>query len=409
MYDLTKTPEGCVTDPPYDARYCGFNDADDCEPLNGCGTESAIPFFLMCVFLINFVFLSVFISVIISSYNDANENAIRPEEFQTFALHWALFDPEATCYIKVAELPEFTRTLFKPFGFQFEVFSRRQYVRRVGKICLCKVFDSSGLNPELKVHFSDVIMVLSVAHYEKRSGWNNNIDFDLKREPSKHSMTDEGEDAGTSPRPSTPGSDGLGDNTKVGFGIRRLSGFGSSMRNLGNTISGSNRGRRNSFLPNPNPSRTSPPNRRDGSHGLQHEPPRKASLFRPNENLDNKNYFRDILTSEVFLMRQYLAVQLISYYWMKRKHHAKKKLAIRRSTVMRKLEKAERRRSSSMGSSIDIDGSGHGSWRGSRSRASSTGTGSELDSNRYGGVHGRGLVPESRNVPDENSEKKIGV
>lgn len=147
--------------------------------LNGCGTTAAIPFFIIAIFLINFVFLSVFISVIISSYNDANEKSIRPEDFQQFATHWAEYDPDADCFMPVANLRQFTATLFSPFGFENASHSTRQYERRVGKIKLCKSHeDGNGI----QVHFSDVILALSVAHFERKARWNKEIQFDLKED-----------------------------------------------------------------------------------------------------------------------------------------------------------------------------------------------------------------------------------
>ncbi|GMF14725.1 unnamed protein product [Phytophthora lilii] len=37
MHDFASSPEGCVDDPLYDPKMCGFSDSDDCTPLNGCG------------------------------------------------------------------------------------------------------------------------------------------------------------------------------------------------------------------------------------------------------------------------------------------------------------------------------------------------------------------------------------
>ena len=179
MYDLTKSPEGCVNDPQYNdhPNMCGFHDTPDCEPLNGCGSNAAFFFFIFAIFLINFVFLSVFVSVIISSYNDANESSIRPEDFQAFATHWSHFDPAATCFVHITEFEQFTSTLFAPFGFNSMPYSHRQYLKRVGKIKICK---------GNKVHFSDAIIILSVAHYERKVKWDNDIHFDTsKGEESK--------------------------------------------------------------------------------------------------------------------------------------------------------------------------------------------------------------------------------
>ena len=59
----------------------------------------------------------------------------------------AEYDPDATCYIHHSLLFSFVATLFAPFGFEGQVFSRRQYSKRVYNI---------NVDKKERVHFSDV-------------------------------------------------------------------------------------------------------------------------------------------------------------------------------------------------------------------------------------------------------------
>lgn len=365
MYDLSKKPEGCVEDPQFDPKYCGFNDVDDCIPLNGCGGAAAIPFFMVAIFLINFVFLSVFISVIISSYNDANENAIRPEEFQAFAKHWAIFDPEASCYIAVSEMEEFTKTLFKPFGFHGEVFSRRQYARRVGKINLCMI---DGI---IKVHFSDVILVLSAAHYEKRAGWNEEVVFETKDNKGVEGSEDDNSsvDQSNSAKSSQDG------------GWVKLNSELVDVRESTNDRrkQGASAGSKLAASSKDSSSQSSPPKDMFDMNLSDKESVdgrRSSILTRNRPNLTSRNQFYIVdEEGEAYQLRHFLATQLILKYWKMARHIGDPmhlKLEKRKAIRMREERRLERRYSRSRSGSWQ-SGSGGDTER-SRSRANSWGT-----------------------------------
>jgi hypothetical protein len=102
------------------------------------------------------VLLSVFISVIITNYQDLQESSIRPQDLHDFANKWfvatyspsffsllirrhysldrAEYDPDATCLLPLDRLMPFVAELFVPFGFGGKPFSEKQYLRRVGKV-----------------------------------------------------------------------------------------------------------------------------------------------------------------------------------------------------------------------------------------------------------------------------------
>eukprot|EP01036_Dinobryon_divergens_P034075 gene34075-44028_t len=167
MYDISKNTPGCVYDPPYNSAYCGFNDAPGCVPLNGCGSVAAFPIIILFMIITTLVILSVYISVIISNYSSLTTVPIHPQHFDTFAEYWADFDPDATCYIDYAMLYPLVFILPPPLGFNRQVFSRRQYARRVGDIKVTK---------DRKVFFSDVLNILSRSYFH-RSFVNRTTDF----------------------------------------------------------------------------------------------------------------------------------------------------------------------------------------------------------------------------------------
>ena len=154
MYDSAHKTPGCIDDPPYNPLYCGFNDFPGCLPLNGCGSVIAIPYWIIYIIFFTFVLLSVFISVIISTYQEVKSTPIKQEDYNEFKLLWSEIDLKACGYIHVDILHSFVSKLSAPFGFNGSPFTVRQYRRRVKAIKLY-VIDN-----EFKVHYRDVVMSL---------------------------------------------------------------------------------------------------------------------------------------------------------------------------------------------------------------------------------------------------------
>mmetsp|Transcript_57655 Transcript_57655/g.158821 ORF Transcript_57655/g.158821 Transcript_57655/m.158821 type:complete len:1739 (-) Transcript_57655:67-5283(-) len=167
MHDLAKQADGCEEDPEYDTAwndpdfdsdknppYCGFIDVPGCIPLNGCGSNGAIPFLFLFNFVVSFVFLNLFIGVILEGFDLANESfGVSEEDFVSFSAHWSEYDPEATCYVHVDEVKNFLETLHKPWGFGNELVSDAELTKKVLELDL-PVFKE-------RVHFKDVLMGLA--------------------------------------------------------------------------------------------------------------------------------------------------------------------------------------------------------------------------------------------------------
>lgn len=72
------------------------------------------------MFIVNLVFLKLFIAIILEGYNKSMSNDTRlfnHDMLEHFRQIWATFDPEATSYIKLNELRSFLFALGRPLGF----------------------------------------------------------------------------------------------------------------------------------------------------------------------------------------------------------------------------------------------------------------------------------------------------
>ncbi|KAK1934630.1 Sodium channel protein 1 brain [Phytophthora citrophthora] len=107
MHDYASSPDGCVEDPPYDPTMCGFNNSDNCVPLNGCGNPIAYLFFCSFTLLGTYVMLNVTVAVILESFSVSNEDEeplFDPELLSEFQRKWAFVDPKAKGFVPVAKL-----------------------------------------------------------------------------------------------------------------------------------------------------------------------------------------------------------------------------------------------------------------------------------------------------------------
>ena len=59
MHDLTRDPTGCNSDPEYDENMCGYEDKENCTPLDGCGSMHAYWYILSFLVIITYVLVVV--------------------------------------------------------------------------------------------------------------------------------------------------------------------------------------------------------------------------------------------------------------------------------------------------------------------------------------------------------------
>ncbi|EGZ10886.1 hypothetical protein PHYSODRAFT_337660 [Phytophthora sojae] len=73
MYDLASSTLRCVSDPQYDPGMCGFNNSEDCTPLNGCGNPVAYFFFCSFTLIVSYVMLNLTVAVVLEGFASSQQ------------------------------------------------------------------------------------------------------------------------------------------------------------------------------------------------------------------------------------------------------------------------------------------------------------------------------------------------
>eukprot|EP01029_Cantina_marsupialis_P023747 TRINITY_DN5981_c0_g2_i1.p1 TRINITY_DN5981_c0_g2~~TRINITY_DN5981_c0_g2_i1.p1 ORF type:complete len:1476 (+),score=490.12 TRINITY_DN5981_c0_g2_i1:408-4430(+) len=151
MYDLAEEPSGCISDPQYIYALGEWEDG-------GCGDPTfSYIFWLSFTLVITFVLLNVFIAVILEGFDDSSsrEDAkFSDDQIKMFTEHWAMYDPEASGFILVKQLPDFFQKLPPPMGFGEYVATENELKRLIAGLNLPTYVDQSGA----RVYFSDVCL-----------------------------------------------------------------------------------------------------------------------------------------------------------------------------------------------------------------------------------------------------------
>lgn len=103
MYDVAagyNNGKNCSSSVEFQSNMCGFTDAEDCIPLNGCGSWTIYPFLYSFTLIVTFVMLNLFIAVILEGFSETNEDDIvlTSEQLHSFQIEWERIDPKATCF-----------------------------------------------------------------------------------------------------------------------------------------------------------------------------------------------------------------------------------------------------------------------------------------------------------------------
>ncbi|KAE8884912.1 hypothetical protein PF003_g31106 [Phytophthora fragariae] len=158
MYDLASSTSGCVSDPPYDPDMCGFNNSEDCKPLNGCGNPVAYIFFCSFTIIVSYVMLNLTVAVVLegfaSSQQEDDDAILVPELLDEFQYKWAELDPVATGFIRVDKMLQFINSVAPPLGWFGIPLPMPQCFRYMYSLRI-PLYDG-----EL-VHFRDVIMAMT--------------------------------------------------------------------------------------------------------------------------------------------------------------------------------------------------------------------------------------------------------
>ena len=115
-----------VLDPLMEDRDCNSTHYIDSlgvpQPTNfgDCGIPSvAVVFFISYLFISFMVIINMYIAVILENFNQAHEQeeiGITEDDFDMFYAIWETYDPHATQYIKLENLPDFIENLEAPLG-----------------------------------------------------------------------------------------------------------------------------------------------------------------------------------------------------------------------------------------------------------------------------------------------------
>ena len=122
-----------MVDPPYNASYCGFNDAPGCLPLNGCGVISVFPLLILFTMVTTFVGLNLFVGVVLSEFENLTHAEVSSDDLNKFAALWVHYDPKATYYMDVRDVEHLVANLFAPLGFAGEPYTAQQMRKRIGR------------------------------------------------------------------------------------------------------------------------------------------------------------------------------------------------------------------------------------------------------------------------------------
>merc|ERR1711871_331298 len=131
MYAMGYQTEGCVKDPAWDPKFCGFEGYDelDCEPLNGCGVNVTFPYWIAFTCMVTFVVLNVFVAVILEAFEDsadAEEAKLTDMQWEQFCKVWYQFVEKPVTNVNqvfkmdMNKLLGFFKQLPEPMGFRRE-------------------------------------------------------------------------------------------------------------------------------------------------------------------------------------------------------------------------------------------------------------------------------------------------
>ncbi len=87
----------------------------------GCGSQFlAFTYFISYMFIVNLIFLKIFIAIILDGYNATqiqDRRLFNTDMNDRFREVWAEFDPEGTTFISLYQLRDFLFALGEPLGF----------------------------------------------------------------------------------------------------------------------------------------------------------------------------------------------------------------------------------------------------------------------------------------------------
>lgn len=156
MYTMLEERDDCESDPVYNeaSPWCiDEKDYPNCTEINGCQAGySVFIYFYSFTLIVSYVILNLIVGVVLEGFENSSEGDILTQsDLESFVKTWSLFDPEATCYIKAADLQSFFTRLEPPLGFGS---SEVTYMK---DDCISGI----GVNKNMEVHILNVASTLA--------------------------------------------------------------------------------------------------------------------------------------------------------------------------------------------------------------------------------------------------------
>jgi len=193
MYDMLATPDGCLMDPVYDPESCGFNDKEGCYPLQGCGLQMALPFWVAFTLTVTYVMLNLFIGIVLDGFGESSSqeySSLSSDHKELFLSLWQDFDPDAERSITVNELEKFVMLLPPPMGYEITRTTRHYEIKAM--ITGLKL-PTYAIDDDMRVLFSDVASAFAKRVYECEKGDEfEELDDEMELEIKRKRSTKEG-------------------------------------------------------------------------------------------------------------------------------------------------------------------------------------------------------------------------
>jgi len=159
MYTMLEERDNCDPNPAYNEASPWCIDVDEkdypsCTEINGCEAGySVFVYFYSFTLIVSFVCLNLIVGVVLEGFENSSEGDIlQRSDLDHFVKTWALFDPEASCYMKAADLQSFFARLEPPLGS-----GSASKVNVMKDDCLLGI----GVNENMQVHILNVASLLA--------------------------------------------------------------------------------------------------------------------------------------------------------------------------------------------------------------------------------------------------------
>jgi hypothetical protein len=161
MYDMADASGGCQADPEWDPEMCGFTSAEDCVPLDGCGSNGSFVYWVTFTTIITYVMLNLFIGVVLDGFGESSQDeysSLSNELKDEFLAVWQKYDPLAQRVLKLEKLEKLVTEISPPMGISVTNQTRHWMIRQAISEMALPTFQ---YKEETVVLFTDVATALA--------------------------------------------------------------------------------------------------------------------------------------------------------------------------------------------------------------------------------------------------------